>query len=124
MRKIRFNVILGALLVPALALPAVAQQAPAATPAAPAAAPAGRGAGNGRGGGRGGYQPPTGPAPRMADGHVDFSGNWAPNAIQQNINLASVGGEPPMLPWAEKVYTDHKSNISKEDPEARCLPPG
>jgi hypothetical protein len=60
----------------------------------------------------------------MADGKIDFSGNWAPNAIQQNINLASVGGEPPMLPWAEKVYQDHKTNISKDDPEARCLPPG
>ncbi len=74
--------------------------------------------------GRARYQPPTGPAPRMPDGKIDFSGNWAPNAIQQNINLASVGGEPPMLPWAEKVYQDHKSNISKDDPEARCLPPG
>jgi hypothetical protein len=67
---------------------------------------------------------PTGPTPRTADGKVDFSGNWAPNAIRQNINLASVGGEPPMLPWAEKAYLDHKANISKDDPEARCLPPG
>src|SRR5258708_4293035 len=67
---------------------------------------------------------PTGPAPRTADGKVDLSGNWAPNAIRQNINLASVGGEPEMTPWALKVYQEHKSNISKDDPEARCLPPG
>ncbi|MGA2712869.1 MAG: hypothetical protein ABSG41_07160 [Bryobacteraceae bacterium] len=67
---------------------------------------------------------PTGPAPRTADGKVDLSGNWAPNAIRQNINLASVGGEPPMLPWAEKQYLTNKGNISKDDPEARCLPPG
>jgi hypothetical protein len=60
----------------------------------------------------------------MADGKVDFSGNWQPNAIQQNINLASVGGEPPMLPWAEKLYQQRKGSISKDDPEARCLPPG
>jgi len=108
-------------------LPARSQQAPAAPSATPAAtgAPAAPGArGGGRGAGRGGYQPPTGPTPRMADGKVDFSGNWAPNAIQQNINLASVGGEPPMLPWAEKVYLEHKTNISRDDPEARCLPPG
>src|SRR5579871_2027425 len=108
-------------------IPARSQQAPAAPSATPAAtgAPAAPGArGGGRGAGRGGYQPPTGPTPRMADGKVDFSGNWAPNAIQQNINLASVGGEPPMLPWAEKVYLEHKTNISRDDPEARCLPPG
>jgi hypothetical protein len=70
------------------------------------------------------FQPPTTPAPRMADGKVDFSGNWAPNAIRQNINLASTGGEPEMTPWALKAYTEHKTNISKDDPEARCLPPG
>src|SRR5215471_6342250 len=73
---------------------------------------------------KGKYQPPAGPAPRMPDGKVDFSGNWAPNAIRQNINLASVGGEPPMLDWAEKVYKERKESKSKDDPEARCLPPG
>jgi hypothetical protein len=60
----------------------------------------------------------------MPDGKVDFSGNWQPNAIRQNINLASQGGEPAMMPWAEKAYQDHKSKLSKDDPEARCLPPG
>lgn len=74
---------------------------------------------------------PTGPAPRTADGKVDLSGNWAPNAIRMNINLADVGTtrgaplqEPEMTPWALKLYQEHKSNISKDDPEARCLPPG
>jgi hypothetical protein len=103
--------------------PAVAQQpAPATDQPAP-----GRGGGGGRGGGKGGGrgpQAPTGPTPRMPDGKVDFSGNWQPNAIGQNINLASVGGEPEMTPWAKQLYDDHKSNISKDDPEARCLPPG
>ena len=70
------------------------------------------------------FVPPTGPPPRRADGKVDFSGNWAPNAIRQNINLASVGGEPEMAPWAAEVYKKHKDSLSKEDPEARCLPPG
>jgi hypothetical protein len=60
----------------------------------------------------------------MADGKVDFSGNWTPNAIRQNVDLASVIGEPEMMPWAKKLYDNHKGNISKDDPEARCLPPG
>jgi hypothetical protein len=28
-----------------------------------------------------------------------------------------------MLPWAEKLHKERKDNISKHDPEARCLPP-
>ncbi len=113
---------------------AYGQQPPTPAPAGNAPAPAAGRGGGGRGGGRGGYQPPTGPAPRMADGKVDFSGNWAPNAIGQNVNLAGtglgnankagVGMEPPMLPWAEKLYMDRSATISKDDPEALCLPPG
>src|SRR5580692_614319 len=109
-------------------------QAPAAPGApAPAGAPAAARPNGGRGGGgRGGYQPPTGPAPRMADGKVDFSGNWAPNAINQNVDLAKSlcgdkpvpCGDPPMLPWAEKLYLQRKGDISKDDPEGFCLPPG
>jgi hypothetical protein len=108
-------------------LPASAQQAP--KPAAPAAAPVP---------GPGGrvparlYKLPEGPAPRMADGKVDFSGNWAPNAINENVDLARVlcgketvpCGNPPLLPWAEKVYLQRKGDISKDDPESLCLPPG
>jgi hypothetical protein len=102
---------------------ALAQQAPAAAPA---------------GTGQGPFAPrvaegpkvPDGPAPRTADGKVDLSGNWAPNAIRMNINLADVGArgaplqEPEMSPWALKVYQEHRATISKDDPEARCLPPG
>ena len=88
----------------------------------------------GRGGatGRGGANqpaakpdwPPTGPTPRAADGHPDLSGNWQPNAIRQNVDLVKSGVDVPLLPAAEKVYLDHKNNLSKDDPEARCLPPG
>jgi len=67
--------------------------------------------------------PPEGPTPRTADGKPDLSGNWQPNAIRENVDLASVV-EVPMRPAAAAVYNDHKSNISKDDPEARCLPPG
>src|SRR5579884_1032714 len=78
-------------------LPAIAQQ-PAAD-GGKAAPPAGTKGGGGRaGGGRGARVPdaPTGPAPRMPDGKVDFSGNWQPNAINENVDLARVIGEPPM----------------------------
>jgi hypothetical protein len=38
--------------------------------------------------------------------------------------MVGTGVEVPFQPWAEKVYHQHKDNISREDPEARCLPPG
>jgi len=106
-------------------LPAMAQQ-----PAAGAPPQAG-----GKGGGKAAAKDtaPTGPVPRMADGKVDFSGNWAPNAIRENVDLASVlcgagkevpCGDPPMLPWADKLYRERKGNLSKDDPEGYCLPPG
>ena len=66
----------------------------------------------------------AGPAPRTGDGKPDLSGNWAPNAIRQNVDLISSGASVPMLPWAAEVYRQHKESLSKEDPEARCLPPG
>jgi len=68
--------------------------------------------------------PPAGPAPQTADRKPDISGPWAPNAIRQNVDLVGSGVEVPFQPWAEKLYKDHKENISKDDPEARCLPPG
>ena len=77
-------------------------------------------------GGRGGTPdwPPAGPTPRTADGHPDLSGNWQPNAIRQNVDMVGSGVDVPMLPAAEAVYRKHKENLSKDDPEARCLPPG
>ncbi len=89
-------------------------------------APANRGRG---GGGRAANRakpdwPPEGPAPRNAEGKPDIQGAWAPNAIRQNVNLVGTGVDVPFQDWAKKVYEDHKSNISRDDPEARCLPPG
>src|SRR5437762_2027759 len=68
--------------------------------------------------------PPAGPAPRTPDGKPDLSGNWQPNAIRQNVDLIGSGVAVPLLPPAEAVYKRHKENLSREDPEARCLPPG
>jgi hypothetical protein len=68
--------------------------------------------------------PPGGPAPRTADGHPDLTGNWQPNAIRQNVDLVGSGVDVPMLPAALALYKKHKESLSKDDPEARCLPPG
>src|SRR6185503_12414749 len=68
--------------------------------------------------------PPEGAAPRTADGKPDLSGNWEPNAIRMNVDMVKAGVEVPFQPWAEKLYNDRKTNISRDDPEARCLPPG
>jgi hypothetical protein len=68
--------------------------------------------------------PPAGPTPRTPDGKPDLSGNWQPNAIRQNVDLIGSGVEVPLLPAAEAVYRRHKDSLSREDPEARCLPPG
>ena len=67
---------------------------------------------------------PSGPTPRTADGKPDLSGNWAPNAIRQNVDLIGTGVEVPMQPWAAALYKQRKESLSKDDPEARCLPPG
>jgi hypothetical protein len=72
--------------------------------------------------------PPEGPAPRTADGKPDLSGNWAPNAIRENVDLAGVlaaaGSPVPMLPEAAKLHQQRKDALSKGDPESYCLPPG
>ena len=67
---------------------------------------------------------PKGPAPKNPEGKPDISGAWEPNAIRQNVDMVATGIHPPFQPWAEKVYNERKANISKDDPEARCLPPG
>jgi hypothetical protein len=61
---------------------------------------------------------PTGPAPRMPDGKVDLSGVWDPGFSFANL------GQVPLQPWAEKIYKERRDTLSKDDPEARCLPAG
>jgi len=96
----------GLTLIPMLAL----AQAPA-QPTAPAARPKPA-------------WPPAGPAPKNAEGKPDISGAWAPNAIRENVDMVGAGVQVPFQEWSEKLYKTHKENISKDDPEARCLPPG
>jgi hypothetical protein len=61
--------------------------------------------------------------PRLADGKVDLSGIWdADRRFIYDINDALKPGETlPLQPWALKRV---KERMSKDDPEAHCLPAG
>ena len=65
----------------------------------------------------------AGPTPRTADGKVDFSGIWSPDRkFIYDINDALKPGETlPLQPWALKTA---RQRMSKDDPEANCLPTG
>jgi len=69
-------------------------------------------------------KPPTGPAPRLGNGRISFSGLWRPADIFliEDISLGLVQGETvPLNDWAKGVMAQH---LSKDDPEANCLPTG
>jgi hypothetical protein len=66
----------------------------------------------------------AGPPPRLADGKPDLTGPWEPNAIRENVNLKATGIEPPFTPEGEALYKMRLARLGKDDPEARCLPPG
>ena len=77
--------------------------------------------------GRGANKPvlgKAGPAPRLADGKPDLTGPWEPNAINLNVNLKASGIEIPFSPEGEALYKSRLARVGKDDPEARCLPPG
>ncbi len=65
-----------------------------------------------------------GAAPRLADGKPDLSGPWEPNAIRENVSLAAAGVQIPFRPEAKAIYDQRLATLGKDDPEARCLPPG
>jgi hypothetical protein len=68
---------------------------------------------------------PTGPVPKLADGTPDLSGVWlgsgGSDADISNPRSLKPGDQVVMLPWAEDVV---KHRLSKQDPEANCLPAG
>ncbi len=66
----------------------------------------------------------AGPAPRLADGKPDLSGPWEPNAIRENVRLDATGVVIPFRPEAKAIYDQRLATLGKDDPEARCLPPG
>jgi len=76
------------------------------------------------------------PAPRLADGHPDL-GNWKGSWIPPGVgDMAGTGGgnagsakpekriDVPFLPWAKAIYEQRNANLTKDDPEGFCLPPG
>ncbi|HLI82795.1 MAG TPA: hypothetical protein VKV17_02700 [Bryobacteraceae bacterium] len=66
---------------------------------------------------------PSGPAPRAADGKPDLSGVWGPDRnFIYDIGSALAKGEAlPLQPWAAELA---RKRLSREDPEANCLPTG
>ena len=84
------------------------------------------------------------PAPRMPDGHVDLGngkGAWnaytikdftghgwgdqpVANAGKRGPQLVEKVVEVEMLPWAKKYVDEVDANLSKDDPESLCIPPG
>ena len=79
---------------------------------------------------------PAGPTPRLSDGKPDLGngkGVWNPRVIA-NLSGTGRGGrdrspieqavDVPMQPWAKQVYEQRQANLSIDDPEGKCLPPG
>lgn len=65
----------------------------------------------------------AGPTPRAADGKPDLSGIWSPDRtfIYDISSSLAPGEELPLQPWAAKLA---QQRMSKDDPEANCLPAG
>lgn len=65
----------------------------------------------------------AGPTPRTSDGKPDLSGIWSPDRtfIYDISSSLKPGEELPLQPWAAKLA---KERMSKDDPEANCLPAG
>jgi hypothetical protein len=86
----------------------------------------------------------TAPAPRLSDGHPDFSGVWHAAQSRQCTNPAGeavpcgteIGGSPlggnlgrdlpggalPYQPWAAKLSQERHAALNIDDPHVRCLP--
>ena len=66
---------------------------------------------------------PASLTPKAADGKPDLSGIWTPDRtfIYDISTSLAKGEELPLQPWAAKLA---KERMSKDDPEANCLPAG
>ncbi len=84
--------------------------------------------------------PPGGPAPRLADGHVDFSGHWLPNGAGQGVsgrfgvNPAARGQfdpkvtpeeKPVLQQWAlDKIKSMTPTEVELSKSSVNCMPRG
>src|SRR5262245_55086838 len=65
---------------------------------------------------RAGKKPPTGPAPKTANGKPDLSGVWLPGQdLEPEV--------PPFQAWAAEAARKYAENPG-DDPRAQCLPSG
>lgn len=64
------------------------------------------------------------PAPRTPDGRPDLSGLWHADEGRYLENLAGIGVEVPMHPWAAAVYKERLDTLGRDKPQVRCLPHG
>jgi hypothetical protein len=76
---------------------------------------------------------PAGPAPHLADGRPDFGGDgaWYPgfsgNIAEERwkgVRSADKHVDVPFLQASIKILNERVESLSKDDPEARCLPVG
>jgi hypothetical protein len=99
----------------ALAIGALMVGSAQQTPPAPTS-PAGAGSQNR------GPAVPQGPAPRLPNGKVDFGGVWQGGGPVGDIRMGLAKGET--IPIRSEWQAIMDKRMSKEDPEANCLPTG
>jgi hypothetical protein len=74
------------------------------------------------------------PAPKTPDGKPDLSGIWEAGEQQSlyppyathfmDLAVDLRPEEAPFQPWAKALSQQRQDNLHKEDPLARCMPPG
>src|SRR5712671_2425920 len=131
----RLNTLIVSTLAGAALATLVWAQAPAGSQAGtPAAAPGA--AKSSRTGRANGPRPVSAPTPRWPDGHPMLAaapgktGYWnagtggltGKNGMNLSTNLDI--GEVPFQPWAKALYEARRADQQKNDPHARCVPPG
>jgi hypothetical protein len=66
------------------------------------------------------------PTPKTADGKPDLSGIWLPADTSHFMDLAAdlKPEDVPYQPWAKALADQRQGGVHKDDPLARCMPPG
>jgi hypothetical protein len=66
------------------------------------------------------------PTPKTADGKPDLSGIWIPAEGSHFMDLGAdlKPQDVPYQPWAKALVDQREERVHKDDPLARCMPPG